>query len=78
MIFNKYINLYVFLISLALGIFAVYITTPESRIIYVYPTPENVEHLQYKDKAENCFSFTQSEVDCPFTSDNITKIPAQY
>ena len=73
----KYINITVFLISLAFGLFAVYITMPDTRKIYVYPTPENVALLQYKDKTDTCFSFKQTEVTCPKNENDISKVPAQ-
>ena len=47
---SKYIDVKIFLASLAFGLFAVYITVPSDKKIYVYPNPENVEVLQYKDK----------------------------
>jgi hypothetical protein len=73
----KYINVKVFLISLAIGLFAVYVTMPDMRKIYVYPTPENVDILQYRDKTSNCFNFKQKEVSCPKDKNKIFKIPAQ-
>jgi len=73
----QYIKLNIFLISLALGLFAVYITMPDTRKIYVYPTPENIDILQYKDKADNCFQFKQEEVECPSSESEIAKIPVQ-
>jgi hypothetical protein len=75
--FFKYIDLKVFLISLAFGIFAVYITMPDTKKIYVYPTPENVDLLQYRDHADNCFSYNQVEVDCPSDESEITTIKPQ-
>ena len=73
----KYINLYVFIISLAFGIFAVYITTPEKRKIVVYPTHENAGILQYKDKTNSCFSVIETEVKCPANDKDIAKVPVQ-
>jgi len=73
----KYINLPIFLISLAFGLIAVYFTVPENRIIYIYPTPENLQSLQYKDKTNNCYEMTQTEVPCPKNEHDITKIPPQ-
>ena len=63
--FHKYINIPVFIISLIIGIAMVYITMPDNRKIYVYPTPENISVLQYKDKTDTCFTFQQKEVACP-------------
>lgn len=73
----KYINLPVFFLSLVFGLFAVYMTMPDTRKIYVYPTPENVSILQYRDKTNTCFSFKQSEVSCPKNESEITSIPVQ-
>ncbi len=73
----KYINFKIFLISLAFGLFAVYMTAPDMRKIYVYPSPENVDVLQYKDKTDTCFSFKQYEIPCPSDTSGITIIPMQ-
>jgi hypothetical protein len=73
----KYINVRLFLLSLVIGLFVIYITMPDTRKIYVYPTPENVDILQYKDKTNSCFNFKQNEVPCPSSEDKITKIPVQ-
>jgi hypothetical protein len=73
----KYINIKIFIISLAIGLFAVYITMPDIRKIYVYPTPENIDLLQYKDKTSNCFQYKQTVVTCPSDESKISKIPAQ-
>lgn len=73
----KYINAKAFLISLFLGLFAVYITMPDLRIIKVYPTPENAQIIQYRDKANNCFSIKEREVACPSNIEEISKIPVQ-
>jgi hypothetical protein len=73
----KYINIYVFIISLLFGIFAVYITSPEKRKIVVYPTHENAGILQYKDKTNSCFSIIEQEVKCPTNDNDIAKVPIQ-
>ena len=77
MAFFKFINIPVFIISLILGMFAVYMTLPETRKIYVFPTPENIDVLQYRDKTGTCFAFKQKEVTCPTDESAISKIPAQ-
>jgi hypothetical protein len=78
MAFFKYINMPVFIISLILGFVAVYYTMPDTRTIYVYPTPENAELLQYRDKTDTCFSLEQTEVKCPINERDIAKIPMQH
>lgn len=61
----KFISIPVFLISLALGLFFVYISNPESKKVYVYPTPDNIDKIQYNDMTDTCYKFTAKEVQCP-------------
>ena len=72
----KYINIPVFIISLAIGLFFVYVYQAEKRVIYVYPKPDNVDYIQYKDATGTCFNIKQSQIKCPADKD-ISKIPAQ-
>ena len=74
---RKYINVYVFLASLLLGILAVYVTNGDERVIYVYPTDETAENLIYRDKTDNCFQFEKEEVACPDDPAHIFSFPAQ-
>tara|TARA_B100000035_G_scaffold315065_1_gene333726 strand:+ start:1415 stop:1648 length:234 start_codon:yes stop_codon:yes gene_type:complete len=74
---SKYIDVKIFLASLALGLFAVYVTVPKNKKIYVYPNPENIDVLQYKDKTGTCFSFQQKEVQCPRDEKKIETIKPQ-
>ena len=67
----------VFLISVAIGIFFVYLSQPSPTMIYVYPTPDNVDKVEYKDKADNCFKFESQEVRCPSDRTKIKSIPVQ-
>ena len=76
MIFN-YISLPIFLVSFAIGIFFIYILGPEMKTIYIYPSPENVDKVLFKDKADNCFYFEQQEVKCPKDESLISSIPIQ-
>ena len=76
MIFN-FIKIYVFLVSFAIGIFVVYIYGTDMTTIYIYPTPENVDKIIFKDKADNCFQYQQNEVECPNDDSLISDIPVQ-
>ena len=60
----KYISIPVLLVSLAFGILYVYLVKPEPTYIYVYPTPDNANFIQYKDNANNCYEFDTQEVLC--------------
>jgi hypothetical protein len=75
--FFKYVNFPVFILSLIIGLYAVYITLPDSRKIFVYPTPENVDKILFKDKAENCFRFEEEIIECPKDESLISNIPMQ-
>jgi len=74
----KFINIPAFILSLAIGIFLVYIFVPDERKIYVYPTPENINKIQYKDKTGTCFSIKQKQMECPSDESLISKIPVQH
>ena len=73
----KYINIPVFILSLAIGLFFVYIYQDDRRTIYVYPKPDNVDTIQYKDAAGTCFRVKQEKMSCPKDESTISKIPAQ-
>jgi hypothetical protein len=73
----NHISIPIFLISFALGIFFVYVLGPEMKTIYVYPTPENVNKILFKDKANNCFKFVEEIVECPKDKKLISTIPIQ-
>ncbi len=75
--FLGYISIPVFLISFVVGLFFVYILGPEIKTIYVYPSPESVGKILFKDKAENCFYFEEEIIECPKDENLISKIPIQ-
>ena len=47
------------------------------KTIYIYPSPENVNKVLFKDKAENCFLFKEEIVECPNDISLISNIPIQ-
>jgi hypothetical protein len=73
----KFIRIPVFIVSLAIGLLFVYIFNPDKRKIFVYPSPENVNNIQYKDSTGACFEFKQTKLKCPEKESEISKVPAQ-
>ena len=76
MIFN-YISLPAFLISFAVGIFFIYILGPDMKNILIYPNPDNVDKILFKDNADSCFYYKQTEVKCPEDKSQISSVPIQ-
>ncbi len=74
---SNYISFPIFLISFAIGLFFVYIWGPEVKTVYVYPSPETVDKVIFKDHADNCFYFEEEIVECPSDESKISSIPIQ-
>ena len=73
----KYINIKVIIISFIIGLIYIYISDDYKKIIYMYPTPDNVDSLQYKDKTDNCFTYKLKELKCPSDDNLIHNIKIQ-
>jgi len=73
----KFIDVPVFIISLCIGIFMSYISLPRPHAVFVYPTPENIASIQYKDQTGTCFGFTSHHVKCPKDAAKIREYPIQ-
>ena len=66
-----------FIAALAIGLFFVYMTHAQKQVVVVYPTPENVSRIQYKDKAGTCYNLSASKGQCPKNKQSIQQIPVQ-
>ena len=75
--FLDYISIPIFVISFILGLLFIYILGPQTKTIYVYPSPENVNKVLFKDNANNCFYYDELEVNCPKDLSTISTIPIQ-
>jgi len=71
---TKYINISIFLITFLLGLIYIY-TFDYNRKVEVYPTPNNIDKIEYKDEAENCFSYKIKDVECPSDKNKIKLLP---
>ena len=63
--FMEFIDWRTFLVSLAIGLLFIYIIEPPMKTVYVFPTPENTDKVQYVDHANTFFDFTPKETQCP-------------
>jgi hypothetical protein len=61
----KFLNLPVFIISFAIGLFFVYISSANNKTVVVFPTPENQDKIQYVDNNETCHKYVSEEIQCP-------------
>jgi hypothetical protein len=75
-LFNK-LDPVIFLLSLAIGFFIVYIFGPRPTILYKYPTPDNETKIVYQDQMENCYKYHSDKVDCPSNKKLINTVPIQ-
>lgn len=69
----KFIHFPTFIISLAIGVFMVYMIQPPMKEIYVFPNPENIDKVDYIDNTETCFGFKEEEIKCPNDMENVQK-----
>jgi hypothetical protein len=74
---SRFFHLQTFIISLAVGLFIVYIQTPEFNTIYVYPNPDNEDKILYKDKTNTCYKMKSQETKCPIDANKIREYPVQ-
>ena len=74
MISNR-IYLPIFICSFAIGLFFVYILGEDSKVVYVYPTPDTSNNILFKDYVNNCFQYTSKSITCPANKNNIHQIP---
>lgn len=75
--FTKFINLPVFLVSFAIGLVFIRLSSPDTKTVFVYPTPDNIGLLEYKDRAENCFGYEYDTIKCPKDKKETRDIPPQ-
>jgi len=68
------INITVFLAAFLLGLVFIYFFDDKKKIT-VYPTPHNLDTIEFKDKANNCYSYDIVETKCPDEKKLIETLP---
>ncbi len=71
---TKYINISVFLITFLLGLTYMYCFEYNRKVV-VYPTPHNIDNIEYKDEAGNCYGYKIKDVKCPSDKSKIENLP---
>jgi hypothetical protein len=72
-----FIPILLFIVSLTLGTIYIYYSSPNKKKIYVFPTPENIDKLQYTDLTQNCFQYESQKVECPKDENKISNYIVQ-
>lgn len=65
------------ILGLILGFIGIYVLKPENKIIYRYPTPENVKNTTYRDMNGVCYSYQVEQVDCDKNSGTLAEYPLE-
>jgi hypothetical protein len=61
----EYIDPFIFLLALCVGLFYTYITADAPQVILRYPTPFNAGKLTYMDKNNTCYKYAIEQASCP-------------
>jgi hypothetical protein len=61
-------NFLSFFTAFALGIFYVYISSPQKKILVKYPTPFNADKTIYQTDDKVCYKYKVSETKCDINS----------
>jgi hypothetical protein len=67
----RFISPIYFFLSLGIGLFVVYIMSPQPKIVYKFPSPYNSEKVTYNN-GDSCFKVKAEQVECP-SDDSLIK-----
>ena len=73
----KVVSLKVFIMSFLIGLLFLYLMGPQTKKVYVYPSPDTIDKAIFQDKANQCFLYKEETVTCPSTKKEISQIPVQ-
>lgn len=84
-IFSNHLTMYLlkrikplyFFLSLAIGLFVVYVFTPPPQLVVKFPSPYNAGNVIYHDDADTCFVYKADKTACPQDKSKIKPQPLQ-
>ena len=59
------IDLFIFSVSLFIGLFFVYMYAPKPHVIIKYPTLKNSDKLTFIDESNKCYKYVPKVTNCP-------------
>ncbi|AVL94906.1 hypothetical protein ma520 [Moumouvirus australiensis] len=59
------IDIFFIILGLFLGFFIIYVTTPPPKVVFKYPTIDNIQSTTYVDNNGNCYKYYAKEIMCP-------------
>ena len=73
----RFLNIKAFIFSFIVGLIFIYFVPHDNSLIYVYPTPDNIKKVEYKDKTSSCYEYVEQLINCPSDKNKIKNIPVQ-
>lgn len=64
----RLLDLRIVAFAFALGLVALLAKRSRRRRVFVYPRPDNVDEIQYRDRSGQCFQAVQEPVPCEVVS----------
>lgn len=58
------VEIFYIVLGLFIGFFIIYITTPPPKLIFKYPTLENIQDTTYVDENGICYQYYAREISC--------------
>jgi len=58
------VQIFYILLGLFIGFFIIYVTTPAPKIIFKYPTIQNIADTTYIDETGQCYKYFAREIKC--------------
>ena len=68
----KFLPIY-FFVSLLIGFFIVYVTSPDPDIVIKHPNPDNIDNLTYIDDNDVCYKYSKKKITCPSDKSGLVK-----